>query len=39
MVFAALAAQGVKNEEDCPALKEENKGLLKTYLSRFEFDA
>jgi ArsR family metal-binding transcriptional regulator len=38
MAFAALAAQGVKNEEDCPALNEEKKGLLKTYLSRFEFD-
>ena len=37
MVFAALAAQGVKNEEDCPALNEEKKGFLKTYLSRFEF--
>jgi len=38
MVFASLAAQGVRNEEDCPALKEEKKGLLKAYLSRFEFD-
>ena len=38
MVFAALAAQGAKNEEDCPALSAEIKGLLKTYLSRFEFD-
>jgi ArsR family metal-binding transcriptional regulator len=38
MVFAVLAAQGVKNGEDCLALNEEKKGLLKSYLSRFEFD-
>ena len=38
MVFAALAAQGVKNEEDCPALDEEKKRLLKIYLGRFAFD-
>jgi ArsR family metal-binding transcriptional regulator len=39
MVFAALAAQGVMNAGDCPALTEDKKGLLKSYLSRFEFDA
>ena len=38
MVFATLAAQGVNEEGDCPALNEEKKGLLKTYLSRFDFD-
>jgi ArsR family metal-binding transcriptional regulator len=38
MVFATLAAQGVKDAEDCPALIEDKKGLLKAYLGRFEFD-
>jgi ArsR family metal-binding transcriptional regulator len=38
MVFATLAAQGVKDAEDCPALKDEKKSLLKTYLARFGFD-
>jgi len=38
MVFAAVAAQGAKNEENCPALNADKKGLLKTYLSRFKFD-
>ena len=38
MVFATLAAQGVKNEEDCPTLSEENKRSLQTYLARFGFD-
>jgi len=38
MVFAALAAQGVKNADDCPALTEEKKRLLQTYLARFRFD-
>jgi len=38
MVFAALAAQGVKNADDCPALMEEKKRLLQTYLARFRFD-
>jgi ArsR family metal-binding transcriptional regulator len=38
MVFAALAAQGVKNSDDCPALMKEKKRLLQTYLARFRFD-
>jgi hypothetical protein len=38
MVFAALAAQDVKNADDCPALTEEKKRLLQTYLARFRFD-
>jgi ArsR family metal-binding transcriptional regulator len=38
MVFASMAAQGVKNADNCPALTEEKKGLMKTYLARFEFD-
>jgi hypothetical protein len=38
MVFAALAAQGVNDEEDCPALAQENKRMLQTYLARFGLD-
>jgi ArsR family metal-binding transcriptional regulator len=38
MVFAALAAQGVKDAEDCPALNEDKKRLLQTYLAPFGFD-
>jgi hypothetical protein len=38
MVFATLAAQGVKDAEDCPALAEDNKRLLRLYLDRFQFD-
>ena len=38
MVFATLAAQGVKDAEDCSALTEDNKRLLQTYLARFGFD-
>ena len=38
MVYATLAAQGVKDAEDCPALTQENKKLLQLYLARFEFD-
>ena len=38
MVFATLAAQGVKDAEDCPALTGDKKGLLQTYLARFRFD-
>jgi ArsR family metal-binding transcriptional regulator len=38
MVFATLAAQGVKDAEDCPALTEDKKKLLQTYLARFCFD-
>jgi ArsR family metal-binding transcriptional regulator len=38
MVFATLAAQGVKDANDCPALTEDKKGLLQTYLARFGLD-
>jgi ArsR family metal-binding transcriptional regulator len=38
MVFATLAAQGVKDEGDCPALTGEKKRLLQTYLERFGLD-
>lgn len=38
MVFAALAAQDVKNADDCPALTEEKKRFLQAYLARFRFD-
>jgi len=35
MVFATLAAQGVKDEEGCPALGGDKKRMLQTYLARF----
>jgi ArsR family metal-binding transcriptional regulator len=38
MVFATLAAQGVKDAEDCPAVTEDKKRLLQTYLAHFGFD-
>lgn len=38
MVFATLAAQGVKDSDNCPALAGEKKTLLQTYLSRFGLD-
>jgi ArsR family metal-binding transcriptional regulator len=38
MVFATLAAQGVKDADDCPALTEDKKGLLQTYLAGFGLD-
>lgn len=38
MVFATLAAQGVKGVEDCPPLTEEKKRLLQTYLTPFGLD-
>jgi ArsR family metal-binding transcriptional regulator len=37
-VFAVQATQGVKNQEDCPELTDENKIKLCEYLSRFDFD-
>ncbi len=38
MMFASLAAEGIKGYEDCPELNEEGVIGLKTYLSRFRFD-
>jgi CO dehydrogenase/acetyl-CoA synthase gamma subunit (corrinoid Fe-S protein) len=38
MVFATLAAQGVKDAEDCPALNDDKQRLLQTYLARFGLD-
>ena len=38
MVFAARAAEGVKDAADCPPLKPEAKQRLKDYLGRFHFD-
>jgi CO dehydrogenase/acetyl-CoA synthase gamma subunit (corrinoid Fe-S protein) len=35
MVFATLAAQGVKDARDCPALMQDKRTLLQTYLDRF----
>ena len=38
MVFAALAVDGVKGADDCPALAEDKKAGLADYLSGFRFD-
>jgi hypothetical protein len=38
MVFATLAAQGVKEAGDCPLLAEDKKRLLQTYLAGFGLD-
>jgi ArsR family metal-binding transcriptional regulator len=38
MVFATLAAQGVKDAGDCPVLTEDKQRLLQTYLAHFCFD-
>jgi CO dehydrogenase/acetyl-CoA synthase gamma subunit (corrinoid Fe-S protein) len=38
MVFATLAAQGVKDAGDCPVLTEDKQRLLQKYLARFCFD-
>ncbi len=37
-VFAVQATQGVKDQEDCPALTDENKVKLRQYLSQFDFE-
>ena len=37
-VFAVMATQGVKDQEDCPELTDENKVKLQEYLSLFEFE-
>jgi ArsR family metal-binding transcriptional regulator len=38
MVFATLAAQGVKDAGDCPVLTEDKQMLLQKYLAHFCFD-
>jgi hypothetical protein len=38
MVFATLAATGVKDAEDCAALTGDKHKLLQTYLARFGLD-
>ena len=38
LVFAKLAAEGVKGPDDCPPLAEDKKMALAEYLSGFEFD-
>ncbi|MGO9117985.1 MAG: (Fe-S)-binding protein [Desulfomonilaceae bacterium] len=37
-VFSVQATQGVKNQDDCPGLTDENKVKLREYLSRFDFE-
>jgi len=37
-VFSVQATQGVKNQDDCPELTDENKVKLQEYLSRFDFE-
>ncbi len=37
-VFAVQTTQGVKNQDDCPELRHENRAKLQEYLSGFEFD-
>lgn len=38
MVFASLAAEGVKGAADCPTIGEENQEKLQDYLGGFRFD-
>ena len=38
MVFASLAADGIKGHTDCLQMTEENSANLQDYLSRFSFD-
>ena len=38
MVFAVLAAEGVKGVGDCPGLGDPNKTKLQTYLEQFSFE-
>lgn len=38
LVFAARVVEGVKDQDDCPPLSEENRNLLKRYLSNFRFE-
>jgi ArsR family metal-binding transcriptional regulator len=37
-VFAVQATQGVRDQDDCPQLTDENKLKLQEYLNRFGFD-
>jgi ArsR family metal-binding transcriptional regulator len=37
-VFAVQATQGVKDQKDCLEITDENKGKLREYLSRFDFE-
>jgi hypothetical protein len=38
LVSAAQTTQGVKNQDDCPELTDENKFKLQDYLSEFDFE-
>ena len=37
-VFAVQATQGVRDQDDCPQLTDENKVKVQEYLNRFDFD-
>ena len=37
LVFASLAVEGVKDQNDCPPISEENKEQLREYLAGFSF--
>jgi hypothetical protein len=38
LVFAVQATQGVRDQDDCPELMDENKVKLQEYLSLFDFE-
>ncbi len=38
IVFAAMAAEGGKDEDDCPALEPDNRKKINEYLGQFHFD-
>ena len=38
MVFAVQAAEGAKDEQQCPGLSDEKKAALHNYLAQFTFD-
>lgn len=38
LVFASLAVEGVKDQNDCPPMAPENRQKLEEYLSRFTFE-
>lgn len=37
MVFAVRAMEGIKDQDDCPELGDENRAALQAYLARFDF--
>jgi len=38
MVFAAKMAEGIKGTDDCPPINNENREMLKNYMSSFSFE-